>query len=43
MSRETENAVLLLVGISVALITARPPPCGVGVLCEERAFGLANA
>jgi hypothetical protein len=28
---------------SVAAITAIPAPCGVGMRCEERAFGLANA
>ena len=27
----------------VAAITAMPPPCGVGTLCDERAFGLASA
>jgi hypothetical protein len=27
----------------VAAITAMPPPCGVGVLCDERALGLATA
>jgi hypothetical protein len=29
--------------ISVAATTAMPPPCGVGTLCEERAFGRAMA
>ena len=29
--------------ISVAAITAIPAPCGVGMRCEERAFGFANA
>ena len=24
-------------------ITATPPPCGVGVVCDERAFGRASA
>ena len=28
---------------SVAATTAMPPPCGVGSLCEERAFGRASA
>ena len=28
---------------SVAATTAMPPPCGVGVRCDERAFGLASA
>ena len=27
----------------VAAMTAMPPPCGVGVRCDERAFGLASA
>ena len=27
----------------VAAITAMPPPCGVGTVCEERALGLASA
>ena len=27
----------------VAAITAMPPPCGVGTVCDERAFGLASA
>ena len=27
----------------VAAITAMPPPCGVGSVCEERALGLASA
>src|ERR1700733_284513 len=27
----------------VAATTAIPPPCGVGILCEERAFGRARA
>jgi hypothetical protein len=29
--------------IMVAPITAIPPPCGVGTLCDERAFGFATA
>ena len=28
---------------SVAAITAMPAPCGVGMRCEDRAFGLASA
>src|SRR5262249_30814937 len=28
---------------NVAMITAAPPPCGVGSRCEERAFGRASA
>ncbi len=28
---------------SAAATTAMPPPCGVGCLCEERAFGRAIA
>ncbi len=28
---------------SVAAITAMPAPCGVGMRCEERAFGRASA
>jgi len=28
---------------SVAPITAMPPPCGVGILWDERAFGFASA
>ena len=27
----------------VAQTTAMPPPCGVGTLCDERAFGFATA
>ena len=27
----------------MAAITAIPPPCGVGTVCDERAFGLASA
>ena len=27
----------------VAATTAMPPPCGVGTVCDERAFGLASA
>jgi hypothetical protein len=27
----------------VAAMTAIPPPCGVGDLCDERAFGFASA
>src|SRR5262249_23728322 len=27
----------------VAAITAMPPPCGVGTVCDERALGLASA
>src|SRR5580692_7119542 len=27
----------------VAATTAAPPPCGVGTVCDERAFGLASA
>jgi hypothetical protein len=27
----------------VALTTAIPPPCGVGILCDERALGFARA
>jgi hypothetical protein len=27
----------------VAPTTAMPPPCGVGNLCDERAFGFATA
>ena len=29
--------------INVAATTAMPPPCGVGIACEERAFGRAIA
>ena len=29
--------------ISVAAITAMPAPCGVGMRCDDRAFGLASA
>ena len=29
--------------ITVAKMTAMPPPCGVGILCDERAFGFASA
>ena len=28
---------------SAAATTAMPPPCGVGAVCEERAFGRASA
>jgi hypothetical protein len=27
----------------VALTTAIPPPCGVGILCDERVLGFARA
>jgi len=29
--------------IAVAAITAMPPPCGVGAICDDRAFGRDNA
>ena len=28
---------------TVAAITAMPPPCGVGVVCDDRALGRASA
>ena len=31
------------VAAMVAAMTAMPPPCGVGVRCDDRAFGFASA
>ena len=38
-----ESAMPSQMPASVAATTAMPPPCGVGSLCEERAFGRASA
>ena len=43
ISAAPANAMTTTAAISVAAITAMPPPCGVGIRCEERAFGLASA
>jgi hypothetical protein len=38
-----ESAIAAAATISVAATTAMPPPCGVGMLWEDRAFGVASA
>ena len=43
ISAAPANAMAVTAAISVAAITAMPPPCGVGIRWEERAFGLASA